>query len=66
MGDQRRRTGAQAIFSVVARSGGVLGFLCRLLSPKPVSLIFEPGYRVFAKYRGKLARFFPDPPDEAP
>jgi hypothetical protein len=63
-GDERSRTGAQAIFSVVARSGGALGAVSRPFALKAVSLLFEPGYRLFARYRGKLARFFPDPPEE--
>ena len=61
--DRNRRVlmGAQAIFTIVAASGGLLSLFATCLKPRPISLLFEPGYRVFARYRGKLARFFPDP-----
>jgi hypothetical protein len=56
--DGRRWTGAQAVFGTMAQTGGMCGAMCRVMSWKPLSLLMEPGYRVFARYRGKLARFF--------
>jgi predicted DCC family thiol-disulfide oxidoreductase YuxK len=58
--DQRIITGAQAIFTIISESRGMLSLFATCLKPRPVSLLFEPGYRLFAKYRGQLARFFPD------
>jgi predicted DCC family thiol-disulfide oxidoreductase YuxK len=55
------RTGARAIFTIVSVTGGLLSVVARVLKPRPISIFFEPGYRVFARYRGKLARLFPDP-----
>lgn len=55
------RTGARAIFTIVAATGGVIGFVSRWLTPRTVSLLFEPGYRLFAKHRGRFARFVRDP-----
>lgn len=57
----RVRTGAQAIFEIASETGGVIGFGARLLSPRPVALLFEPGYRLFAGNRGRFARWFKDP-----
>ena len=57
--DQGRVTkGAQAVFSIVADTGGIIGLVSRLLKYRFVSLLFEPGYRVFARHRGRIARFF--------
>jgi predicted DCC family thiol-disulfide oxidoreductase YuxK len=54
-------TGAQAIFTIIAVSGGMLSLSAKCLKPRPISLLFEPGYRLFARHRWRLARFFPDP-----
>ena len=59
--DGRVITGARAIFTIVASCGGMLPVFTQCLKQRPISLLFEPGYRVFALYRGRLARFFPDP-----
>ncbi|HIM14824.1 MAG TPA: DUF393 domain-containing protein [Acidobacteria bacterium] len=57
--DQGRVTkGAQAVFSIAADTGGIIGFISRLLKYRFVSLLFEPGYRVFARHRGRFAWFF--------
>ena len=56
--DGRIFTGAQAVFVTVSKTGGVLGAVCRVMSWRPLSLATEPFYRVFARYRSKLARFF--------
>ena len=55
------RTGAGAVFVTAARTGGFYGIICRFLALRPVSLLFEPGYRLFARNRWRLARFFKDP-----
>lgn len=60
------QTGAQAISSIIARTGGILGVMARPFTLKPMSLMLEPGYRVFARHRGRLASRFPDPPDDSP
>ncbi len=57
----RIRIGARAIFTIVGETGGFFGVLGRLLAPRPISILFEPGYRLFARNRGRLARLFPDP-----
>ena len=57
--DQGRVTkGAQAVFSIAADTGGLIGFISRLLKYRFVNLLFEPGYRVFARHRGRFAWFF--------
>jgi predicted DCC family thiol-disulfide oxidoreductase YuxK len=55
------RTGAQAIFTVVAATGGISGLLARVFAVRPISLLLEPGYRLFSRHRGRFTRFFPDP-----
>lgn len=55
------RTGAQAIFTIAGETGGLIGFIGRALSPRPVSLLFEPVYRLFARHRGRFARWFKNP-----
>ncbi len=61
--DDRGRvlTGAQAIFTIAGQTGGMIGLGGRMLSPRPISLLFEPGYGLFARHRGRFARFFEDP-----
>ena len=54
-GDGRRYSGAAAIFRAIGATGGSLGWVCRRLSVWPVYLAFEPGYRLFARYRGRFA-----------
>lgn len=57
--DQGRVTqGAQAIFAIVADTGGIVGLASRLLKYRFVSLLLEPGYRLFARHRGRFAVFF--------
>ena len=53
----RRYSGAAAVFRTVAATDGHLGRLCRVLSLPPIPIVFEPGYRLFARYRGIFARF---------
>ena len=55
-GDGRRHSGAAAVFRAVGATGGLLGWMCRRLSVWPVYVAFEPGYRLFARYRGRFAR----------
>ena len=57
----RVKTGAQAIFTTVAATGGTTGLVARVLALRPLSLPLEPGYRLFARHRGRLARLFLDP-----
>ena len=54
--DGRRHAGAGAVFRTVGATGGLLGWVCRRLSVWPVYVAFEPGYRLFARYRGRFAR----------
>ena len=54
--DGRRYSGAAAVLRAVGATGGSLGWVCRRLSVGPVYLAFEPGYRLFARYRGRFAR----------
>lgn len=52
------RTGARAVFTVVGLTGGVTGAAGRVLSNRLLSALCEPGYRIFARNRGRLARWF--------
>ncbi len=54
--DGRRYSGAAAIFRAIGATGGPLGWVCRRLSVWPVYVAFEPGYRLFARYRGRFAQ----------
>ncbi len=54
--DGRRYSGAAAIFRAIGATGGWLGWACRRLSVWPVYVAFEPGYRLFARYRGRFAQ----------
>ena len=54
--DGRRHSGAAAVFRAVGATGGLLGWVCRRLAVWPVYVAFEPGYRLFARYRGRFAR----------
>ena len=58
--DDRGRVvqGARAIFTIVADTGGIAGLVSRLLKYRFISLLLEPGYRLFARHRGRLAVFF--------
>ena len=47
--------GAQAVFYVLSQTGGKLGFLAGLLRNRFASWLFEPGYRLFARHRGRFA-----------
>ena len=59
--DSRMWKGARGVFGAAAETGGLCGAVCRVMSWKPLSLLAEPGYRLFARHRGRLARFFPEP-----
>ena len=50
--------GARAIFTIVADTGGMVGLASRLLKNRFISLLSEPGYRLFARHRGRFAVFF--------
>ena len=50
--------GARAIFSTVASTGGLFGIPSAIIARSPLYLLFEPSYRLFAKHRSRLARFF--------
>ena len=50
--------GARAVFSAVASTGGLLGIPAAIIARSPLHLLFEPIYRVFARHRSRLARFF--------
>ena len=50
--------GARAVFSTVASTGGLLGVASAVLTRPPLYALFEPAYRLFAKHRSRLARFF--------
>jgi len=58
--DHRGRVtqGAQAIFTIVADTGGMGGGVSRLLKYRVISLFLEPAYRLFARNRGRFAVFF--------
>ena len=47
--------GARAVFYVVSQTGGKIGFLASLLRNRFVSWLFEPGYKIFARHRGRFA-----------
>ena len=47
--------GAQAVFSVFSQTGGKIGLLASLLRNRFVSRLFEPGYKLFARHRGRFA-----------
>ena len=53
--DGRRYSGAAAVLRAVGATGGSLAWVCRRLSVWPVYWAFEPGYRLFARYRGRFA-----------
>lgn len=50
--------GARAVFSTVASTGGFLGIASAVLARPPLYVLSEPAYRLFAKHRSQLARFF--------
>tara|TARA_Y100000758_G_C15666492_1_gene280388 strand:+ start:62 stop:373 length:312 start_codon:yes stop_codon:yes gene_type:complete len=50
--------GAQAVFSVVSQTDGMIGFFASLLRNRFVSWLFEPGYKLFARHRGRFAWLF--------
>ncbi len=50
--------GSRAIFLTVSKTGGIIGVISSFFSISIISYFFQPGYLIFAKYRGKFARFF--------
>ncbi len=58
---ERVMTGARAVLTVAGKTGGITGAVRRVLALRPVSLLLEPAYRLFARHRGRFARFFKDP-----
>jgi predicted DCC family thiol-disulfide oxidoreductase YuxK len=56
----RHRKGAHAALSTIAVTDGWLGLAAKLLANSPMHLLLEPGYRLFARHRGRLARFVHD------
>jgi predicted DCC family thiol-disulfide oxidoreductase YuxK len=58
--DGEHRKGAHAVLSTIALTGGWLGLAARLLSYWPMHAMLEPGYRLFARYRGWFGRFVDD------
>ena len=50
--------GARAVFTTVASTGGLLGIASAVLAGPQLYVLFEPAYRLFAKHRSRLARFF--------
>ncbi len=49
----QRRAGARAIFGALAQLPGFWGWVGRTLSP--AAWLFEPGYRLIARYRHRLS-----------
>ena len=49
--------GARAVFETVAQLPGPWGAVARAMAWPPLSLLAEPFYRLFARYRGHLGRF---------
>jgi len=50
--------GAQAVFTIVADTGGIVGLASRLLKNRFISLLLESGYRILARHRGRFAVLF--------
>tara|TARA_Y100000996_G_scaffold382942_2_gene338536 strand:- start:249 stop:545 length:297 start_codon:yes stop_codon:yes gene_type:complete len=50
--------GSRAIFLTVSKTGGIIGLISLFFSISIISFLLQPGYLIFAKYRGKFARFF--------
>ena len=54
-------TGARAIYAVLSATTGPWRRPAIVMRTRPLSMLSEPLYRVFARHRGRLARFFKDP-----
>ena len=60
--DGRRVGGARAFLAVMRQMEGFSGLVGRLLYP--ISPVLEPFYRLFARYRHRIAPFFQEGGDE--
>ena len=50
--------GSRAIFLTLSKTGGFVGIISKLLATHIFSYLLQPTYLIFAKNRGKFARFF--------
>lgn len=50
-------SGARAVFEAMRQLGGFWGVMGAVMSWPPLSLAAEPFYRLFARHRGRFARF---------
>ena len=56
----KHREGAHAVISTIALTGGWIGCSAKLLANSPNHVLLEPCYRLFARHRGRFARFVND------
>jgi len=61
--DGRRWVAAAAVNRALVEVGGVWGVVGRLYWVPPVRWVEDVGYRWVARNRGRLARFWGDPPE---
>jgi predicted DCC family thiol-disulfide oxidoreductase YuxK len=54
--DGKRFGGARALFETMRRLPGVWGIMGSIWAFPPLSLLAEPFYRLFARYRGYVSR----------
>ncbi len=50
--------GSRAIFLTISKTGGLLGIFSKVLATPIFGYLLQPPYLIFAKNRGKFARFF--------
>ncbi len=50
--------GSRAIFLILSKTAGFLGIISKVLATPVMSYLLQPPYVIFAKNRGKFARFF--------
>jgi len=50
--------GSRAIFLALSKTGGFIGIVSKVLASPVISYLLQPPYVIFAKNRGKFARFF--------
>ncbi|MBC63806.1 MAG: hypothetical protein CL746_05765 [Chloroflexi bacterium] len=50
--------GSRAIFLTLSKTGGFLGIISQILATPVISYLLQGPYVIFAKNRGKFARFF--------
>ena len=50
--------GSRAIFLTISKTGGLLGIISKVFATPIFGYLLQPPYLIFAKNRGKFARFF--------